>query len=66
LIDFAFGASHLDVQPKVFHHAELFFWNNNPKLERQQNSLWGMMEELFNFTIALCFHDPCLFGYGDS
>jgi hypothetical protein len=66
LIDFAFGASHLNVQQKVLPQGELPFWNNNPKLERQQNLLRGMMEELLNFTIALCFHNPCLVGYDDS
>jgi hypothetical protein len=24
------------------------------------------MEELLNFTIAISFHNPCLFGYGNS
>jgi hypothetical protein len=23
------------------------------------------MMELLNYTIAFCFHDTCLFGYGD-
>jgi len=36
LIDYVIGASHSNVQPKVFHHEKPPFWNNNPKLERQQ------------------------------
>jgi hypothetical protein len=36
LIDYAFGTSHLNVQPKKFRHEKPLFWNNNPKLERQQ------------------------------
>ncbi len=43
---------------KLFTMKKLPFSNNNPKLERQQNSLEGMMEDLLNFTTALCFHDP--------
>jgi hypothetical protein len=37
LINHAFGACHLYVQPKVFHFTKLSFWNSYSKLEGQQN-----------------------------
>jgi hypothetical protein len=33
LINRAFGAYHLHVQPKVLKFAKLSFWSNNSKLE---------------------------------
>jgi hypothetical protein len=62
-IECAFVARHFECSAKIFSPSKLLFWNNKPKLERQQNSLWGMIK----FYSILCFHDnPCLFGYGDS
>ncbi len=62
-------------------HLELVIWTVNQKFFTMESfpygttiQSWkynkigygGMMEELLNFTIALCFHGPCLFGYDDS
>jgi hypothetical protein len=40
LINHAFGACHLHVQPKILHFVELSFWSNFSKLERQHNLVW--------------------------
>lgn len=59
-IDETFGASHSNVQSKVLHHAKLPFWSSNLELEAKQNLIWcSRLKVNVNFTIVLCFNDPC-------
>jgi hypothetical protein len=51
---------------EVLHCAKLPFWTSNSELGGKQNLIWcSRLKVNMNFTVVLCFNDPCYFGYDD-